>query len=75
MLGEVSAPPFQGARSRHAGAGGAARPGARRGFLAGPALGRWYPDLANSVLVAVTEKRTHDDIVGLAEAIEKELAG
>jgi glycine dehydrogenase subunit 1 len=48
---------------------------ARRGFLAGPALGRWYPDLANSVLVAVTEKRTHDDIVGLAEAIEKELAG
>jgi glycine dehydrogenase subunit 1 len=47
---------------------------ARRGFLAGPALGRWYPDLANCLLIAVTERRTEQDIAGLAEAIEKELA-
>ena len=47
---------------------------ARRGYLAGPALGRWYPELQNHLLIAVTEKRTQDDINGLAEAIEKELA-
>jgi glycine dehydrogenase subunit 1 len=46
---------------------------ARRGFLAGPALGRWYPDLANCLLIAVTERRTEQDIAGLTEAIEKEL--
>jgi glycine dehydrogenase subunit 1 len=47
---------------------------ARRGFLAGPALGRWYPELANCLLIACTERRTEDDIEGLAEALEKELA-
>lgn len=47
---------------------------ARRGFLAGPALGRWYPDLSKCLLIAVTERRTADDINGLVEAIEKELA-
>ncbi|MPZ68982.1 MAG: aminomethyl-transferring glycine dehydrogenase subunit GcvPA [Actinobacteria bacterium] len=47
---------------------------ARRGFLAGPALGRWFPELDNCVLIAVTEKRTEDDIRGLVEAIEKEMA-
>lgn len=47
---------------------------AKRGFLVGPALGRWYPELANCLLVAVTEKRTRTDIDALAEAIEKELA-
>jgi glycine dehydrogenase subunit 1 len=46
---------------------------ARRGYLAGPALGRWYPELGNCLLVAVTERRTEQDIAGLAEAIEKEL--
>lgn len=46
----------------------------RRGFLAGPALGRWYPELSNCLLVAVTERRSEEDILGLAEAIEKELA-
>ena len=48
---------------------------ARRGFLVGPGLGRWYPDLANCLLVAVTERRTEGDIEGFAEAVEKELAG
>lgn len=46
----------------------------RRGYLAGPDLGRWFPELGNHLLIAVTEKRTADDIAGLAEAIEKELA-
>ncbi len=47
---------------------------AERGYLVGPALGRWYPDLSDCLLIAVTERRTEDDIAGLAEAIEKELA-
>ena len=47
---------------------------AKRGYLVGPALSRWYPELQNHLLVAVTEKRSQDDIAGLAEAIEKELA-
>jgi glycine dehydrogenase subunit 1 len=47
---------------------------ARRGFLVGPGLGRWYPDLASCLLVAITERRTEVDIEALAEAIEKELA-
>lgn len=47
---------------------------AARGFLAGPALGHWYPSLANCLLIAVTERRTAGDIDSLAEAIEKELA-
>lgn len=50
-----------------------ARALARRGYLAGPPLGRWFPDLRNHLLIAVTEKRTKEDIAGLAEAIEKEL--
>jgi glycine dehydrogenase subunit 1 len=52
-----------------------ARSMARRGFLAGPGLGRWYPELANCMLVAVTERRTQDHIEAFAEAVEKELAG
>jgi glycine dehydrogenase subunit 1 len=51
-----------------------ARALAKRGYLVGPALGRWYPDLSDCLLIAVTERRTEDDIAGLAEAIEKELA-
>lgn len=51
-----------------------ARALAQRGFIAGPSLGSWWPDLTNCLLVAVTERRTAEDITGLAEAIEKELA-
>jgi glycine dehydrogenase subunit 1 len=47
---------------------------ARRGVLAGPALGRWWPDLDDALLVACTEKRSAEDVEELAEAIEKELA-
>lgn len=56
-------------------AGDLARRLADRGFLAGPSLGRWFPELADCLLVAVTEKRTEDEITAFAEAIEKELAG
>ncbi|MDQ4029081.1 MAG: aminomethyl-transferring glycine dehydrogenase subunit GcvPA, partial [Actinomycetota bacterium] len=52
-----------------------ARSMARRGFLVGPGLGRWYRELGNCILVAVTERRTQDHIEAFAEAVEKELAG
>jgi glycine dehydrogenase subunit 1 len=42
---------------------------AKRGWLAGLALGRWYPDLADCFSVAVTEKRTREEIDGLAAAL------
>jgi glycine dehydrogenase subunit 1 len=35
------------------------------GFLAGVPLGRWYPELADCCLVAVTEKRTKSEIDAL----------
>jgi glycine dehydrogenase subunit 1 len=47
---------------------------AKRGFLAGPGLGIWFPELADCLIVAVTEKRTGDEIETFAQAIEKELA-
>ena len=36
----------------------------RLGYHGGIALGRWYPDMADSILVAVTEKRTKAEIDG-----------
>jgi glycine dehydrogenase subunit 1 len=47
---------------------------ARRGYLVGPTLGRHYPGLERSLVVALTERRTDAEIEGLAEAVEKELA-
>ena len=41
-----------------------------QGYHAGLALGRWYPDLADCLTVAVTEKRTRAEIDGLAAALE-----
>ena len=41
----------------------------RSGFLAGVPLGRWYPELADCFLVAVTEKRTRAEIDGLARCL------
>jgi glycine dehydrogenase subunit 1 len=38
------------------------------GYHGGIALGRWYPSLSDCILVAVTEKRTKDEIDGLAAA-------
>jgi glycine dehydrogenase subunit 1 len=40
-----------------------------RGYLAGLPLGRWYPQFADSLTVAVTEKRTRAEIDGLAAAL------
>jgi glycine dehydrogenase subunit 1 len=59
----------------------AARPVVRtlagRGILAGVALGRLYPDdaeLANGLVVAVTETTTAEDVEALAEALQEVLA-
>ena len=42
-----------------------------QGFLAGLPLGRWYPELADCFLVAVTEKRTKGEIDGLSGALDR----
>lgn len=36
--------------------------GLESGFLAGVPLGRWYPELADCLLIAVTEKRTREEL-------------
>jgi glycine dehydrogenase subunit 1 len=40
----------------------------RAGYQAGLALGRWFPNLADAISMAVTEKRTREEIDGLAAA-------
>jgi len=50
---------------------------ADRGILAGVSLGRLYPgdgDLANGLVIAVTETTTQDDVEALARALAEELA-
>jgi glycine dehydrogenase subunit 1 len=42
-----------------------------RGILAGLPLGRWYPDLGDCILVAVTEKRTKEQIGVLVDALRE----
>ena len=44
------------------------------GYHAGLAAGRWHPEYANSLIVAVTEKRTKAEIDGLAAALAAALA-
>ncbi|MBF0330556.1 MAG: aminomethyl-transferring glycine dehydrogenase subunit GcvPA [Candidatus Omnitrophica bacterium] len=44
-----------------------------RGFAAGFPLGRYYPGMENYLLVAVTEKRTKDEIVAFAKALAEVL--
>ena len=39
------------------------------GYLAGVPLGRWYPELSDCFLVAVTEKRTKAEIDGLVKSL------
>jgi glycine dehydrogenase subunit 1 len=39
------------------------------GFFAGVPLGRWYPELADCLLVTVTEKRTKAEIDALADCL------
>ncbi len=43
------------------------------GFHGGVPLGRWYPDLTNCLLVAVTEKRSRGEIDAFADALQKVL--
>jgi len=43
----------------------------KQGIFAGVPLGRWYPELADCFLVAVTEKRTKAEIDRLAALIEQ----
>jgi glycine dehydrogenase subunit 1 len=45
----------------------------RLGYHGGIPLGRWFPDLADAILIAVTEKRTREEIDGLARAYAKAL--
>ena len=45
-----------------------------RGYLVGPALDRWFPDLKDAFLIAVTEKRTRAEIDGLVAALREVLA-
>ncbi len=42
-----------------------------QGWLAGIPLGRWYPELHDCFLVAVTEKRTCDQIDGWARCLNR----
>jgi glycine dehydrogenase subunit 1 len=42
-----------------------------RGILAGVPLGQWYPDLGDCLLVAVTEKRTREQIDRLVAALDE----
>jgi glycine dehydrogenase subunit 1 len=44
------------------------------GFHGGVALGRWDPELADCILIAVTEKRTKGEIDGLADAYKRAIA-
>ncbi len=41
------------------------------GFHGGIDLGRWYPDLRDCILIAVTEKRTKHEIDGLVAAYQE----
>ncbi len=45
-----------------------------RGYLAGLPLGRWYRQFGNCLTVAVTEKRTREEIDGLVEEVRGILA-
>jgi glycine dehydrogenase subunit 1 len=47
----------------------------RSGYHGGMALGGWYPDLKDGILVAVTEKRTKEEIDGLVRAYDRALQG
>jgi glycine dehydrogenase subunit 1 len=44
-----------------------------RGFAAGFPLGRYYPGMEKYLLIAVTEKRTKDEIVAFAKALAEVL--
>lgn len=45
------------------------------GILPGAPLSRWFPDMPNALLVAVTEKKTRDDVDALVEALGRATGG
>jgi glycine dehydrogenase subunit 1 len=45
----------------------------KAGYHAGLPLGRWYPQLADCISIAVTEQRTQAEIDGLAAALRDSL--
>jgi glycine dehydrogenase subunit 1 len=44
-----------------------------KGFAAGFPLGRYYPDMKNYMTIAVTEKRTKEEIISYAKSMESVL--
>jgi glycine dehydrogenase subunit 1 len=42
-----------------------------RSILAGVSLGRWYPELGDCLLIAVTEKRSREEIDALVQALDE----
>ena len=44
-----------------------------KGFAAGFPLGRYYPGMENYMIVAVTEKRTKDEILKYAQSLKEVL--
>ncbi len=46
---------------------------ARKGILGGVALGRWYEELGDSILVCATEKRTPDELARYVAAAKEAL--
>ncbi|MFV1966564.1 MAG: aminomethyl-transferring glycine dehydrogenase subunit GcvPA [Pirellulaceae bacterium] len=62
-------------RDRHGEVQDLLRESARAGYLAGTPLGTWYPDLSDCFLVAVTEKRTRQEIEGWADSLARASIG
>ncbi len=58
-------------RDRQKGIDGALRRAQDAGIMAGLPLGRWYPELADCLLVAVTEKRTREEIDRWADVLNE----
>ena len=48
---------------------------AEEGIAAGYRLGREYPEYEDGLLVAITERRSREDIDRLADALERAIAG
>lgn len=44
------------------------------GYLVGPPLGRWFPELADCLLIATTERRNPEEVEGLAKALGEVVA-
>ncbi|MEZ6107652.1 MAG: aminomethyl-transferring glycine dehydrogenase subunit GcvPA [Pirellulaceae bacterium] len=49
--------------------------GIEQGVLVGVDLGRWWPELSDSLLIAVTEKRTRSDIDRLVDVLALKAVG